>query len=105
MRLLIASAIAVLVLSLGVVGTAQGAGKFRNCGFAGAGSSASDVRAKHVSCRKARRLARKHGQRCGATPVCKLGKWTCKARTVGATTKVRCKYRRKVVKFKYEPQG
>jgi hypothetical protein len=72
---------------------------------AGAGSSASDVRAKRVGCKRARRVARRHGVECGAKSPCSFGLWTCRTRRKGPVTRVRCVDGLKVVRFKYEPQG
>jgi hypothetical protein len=100
MRLLIASATAVLVLAFGAIGTADGAAQFRKC-KSGAGQAYSKVEAKRVSCRTARRLAGKHALNCAAKKKCRIGRWTCRARLRGNVRRVRCVNRRKVVKFVY----
>jgi hypothetical protein len=93
--------ILVLLVGAGLVagaGTASAATE-RRCGdVPGAVDAPQDVRARGVSCRRARSLARRHSRNSGrndtcalAKPSCRLDGWTCRRSFFGNSgTRVRC---------------
>jgi hypothetical protein len=109
-RVLLAAAL--VVAALAVPATATGQTPERRCGDLGgpAGSGPpQNVRARGVSCKTARRLARRHrrnvssGEPCDLTNrSCKLGAWTCRRTFFGNSgTRVRCTRGADRVRFVY----
>jgi hypothetical protein len=91
-------ALALLLLLAAAAPAASGV-RERRCGdVAGPPSAPQDVRAAGVSCRTAKRLARRHearvdrGERCDLRkPVCRLDGWRCRRTFFGNSgTRVRC---------------
>src|SRR3954462_341791 len=105
MRILVLAALLALAAATAAPATTE-----KRCGdVPGAVDAPQDVRALHVTCRRARALAKKHSLNSGrpdvcslAAPKCVLDGWTCRRRFFGNSgTRVRCSKGIKRVRFFY----